>query len=176
MTLPFFSHLFTLITLLASLRQSQLEIEGVEREIVPVQIISLKEKIQNSHQWFFNAFGAFLKSNVCVLLDAGTMPGPTSIYYLWKAFDISSNVGGVVIVASKGKYGQNFLNPLIAAQKILSIRCRTSWINLCTSLFLSWQLTFFRVLIRCHIFQGNRSLDISRFFLEHSVLIVIVAK
>ena len=28
--------------------------------------------------------------NVCVLLDVGTMPGPNSIYHLWKAFDINS--------------------------------------------------------------------------------------
>jgi cellulose synthase/poly-beta-1,6-N-acetylglucosamine synthase-like glycosyltransferase len=33
---------------------------------------------------------------------------------LWKAFDINSNVGGACgeIVALKGKYGQNLLNPL----------------------------------------------------------------
>ena len=42
------------------------------------------------------------------------MPGPTSIYHLWKAFDINSNVGGACgeIVALKGKYGRNMLNPL----------------------------------------------------------------
>jgi len=42
------------------------------------------------------------------------MPGPTSIYHLWKAFDIKSNVGGACgeIVALKGKYGQHLLNPL----------------------------------------------------------------
>lgn len=42
------------------------------------------------------------------------MPGPTSIYHLWKAFDINSNVGGACgeIVALKGKYGQALLNPL----------------------------------------------------------------
>ena len=46
------------------------------------------------------------------------MPGPTSIYHLWKAFDINSNVGGPCgeIVALKGKYGVNLLNPLVAAQ------------------------------------------------------------
>ena len=99
-----------------------MKIEGPERGIVPVQIIfCLKEKNQkkiNSHRWFFNAFGAVLEPNVCVLLDAGTMPGPTSIYHLWKAFDINSNVGGACgeIVALKGKYGQNLLNPLVAAQ------------------------------------------------------------
>jgi chitin synthase len=99
-----------------------LKIEGAEKGIVPVQIIfCLKEKNQkkiNSHRWFFNAFGPILQPNVCVLLDVGTMPGPTSIYHLWKAFDINSNVGGACgeIVALKGKYGTNLLNPLVAAQ------------------------------------------------------------
>ena len=99
-----------------------MKIEGSERGIVPVQVIfCLKEKNQkkiNSHRWFFNAFGPILQPNVCVLLDVGTMPGPTSIYHLWKAFDINSNVGGACgeIVALKGKYGQNLINPLVAAQ------------------------------------------------------------
>jgi len=46
------------------------------------------------------------------------MPGPTSIYHLWKAFDINSNVGGACgeIVALTGKLGVNLLNPLVAAQ------------------------------------------------------------
>ncbi|THH31616.1 hypothetical protein EUX98_g2593 [Antrodiella citrinella] len=99
-----------------------MKIEGADRGIVPVQVIfCLKEKNQkkiNSHRWFFNAFGPILQPNVCVLLDVGTMPGPTSIYHLWKAFDINSNVGGACgeIVALKGKYGMNLLNPLVAAQ------------------------------------------------------------
>ncbi|KAF8313001.1 glycosyltransferase family 2 protein [Clavulina sp. PMI_390] len=89
---------------------------------VPIQVIfCLKEKNQkkiNSHRWFFNAFGPVLEPNVCVLLDVGTMPGPTSIYHLWKAFDINSNVGGACgeIVALKGRFWQNLLNPLVAAQ------------------------------------------------------------
>lgn len=95
-----------------------MKLEGADRGIVPVQIIfCLKEKNQkkiNSHRWFFNAFGPILQPNVCVLLDVGTMPGPTSIYHLWKAFDINSNVGGACgeIVALKGKYGRNMFNPL----------------------------------------------------------------
>ncbi|KAF8585057.1 glycosyltransferase family 2 protein [Ramaria rubella] len=99
-----------------------MKIEGAEKGIMPVQIIfCLKEKNQkkiNSHRWFFNAFGQILQPNVCVLLDVGTMPGPTSIYHLWKAFDINSNVGGACgeIVALKGKWGLNLLNPLVAAQ------------------------------------------------------------
>ncbi|EMD39480.1 glycosyltransferase family 2 protein [Gelatoporia subvermispora B] len=99
-----------------------MKIEGSDRGIVPVQLIfCLKENNQkkiNSHRWFFNAFGPILQPNVCVLLDVGTMPGPTSIYHLWKAFDINSNVGGACgeIVALKGKYGLNLINPLVAAQ------------------------------------------------------------
>ncbi|EJD38050.1 glycosyltransferase family 2 protein [Auricularia subglabra TFB-10046 SS5] len=99
-----------------------LKIEGAERGVCPVQVIfCLKEKNQkkiNSHRWFFNAFGPVLNPNVCVLLDVGTMPGPTSIYHLWKSFDINSNVGGACgeIVALKGKYLVNLLNPLVAAQ------------------------------------------------------------
>ncbi|OCF42866.1 chitin synthase [Kwoniella heveanensis CBS 569] len=89
---------------------------------VPIQIIfCMKEKNQkkiNSHRWFFNAFGACLRPNVCVLLDVGTQPGPDSIYHLWKAFDINSSVGGACgeIVALKGMFWKNLLNPLVAAQ------------------------------------------------------------
>ncbi|KIM21150.1 glycosyltransferase family 2 protein [Serendipita vermifera MAFF 305830] len=95
---------------------------GPQKEHAPIQILfCLKEKNQkkiNSHRWFFNAFGPILEPNVCVLLDVGTMPGPTSIYHLWKSFDINSNVGGACgeIVAMKGKWGSNLLNPLVAAQ------------------------------------------------------------
>ena len=101
-----------------SINPSSLNIEGSERGHIPVQVLfCLKEKNQkkiNSHRWFFNAFGPILQPNVCVLIDVGTMPGPTSIYHLWKAFDINSNVGGACgeIVALKGKYGQHLLNPL----------------------------------------------------------------
>jgi chitin synthase len=99
-----------------------MKIEGAEKGVVPVQIIfCLKEKNQNkinSYRWFFNAFGPILQPNVCVLLDIGMMPGPTSIYHLWKTFDINSQVGGACgeIVALKGKYGQYLINPLVAAQ------------------------------------------------------------
>ena len=123
-----------------------------DKGIVPTQIIfCMKEKNQkkiNSHRWFFNAFGPILEPNVCVLLDVGTMPGPTSIYHLWKAFDINSNVGGACgeIVALKGKYGQNLINPLgtrhilvhfagelmsrQSLRRTSSTRCLTSWVSL----------------------------------------------
>ncbi|GAA6030305.1 hypothetical protein JCM8097_009038 [Rhodosporidiobolus ruineniae] len=100
----------------------EMKFKSAERGIVPVQMIfCLKEKNAkkiNSHRWFFNAFGPILQPNVCVLLDVGTQPSPTSIYKLWKTFDLNSNVGGACgeIVALKGKYFTNLLNPLVAAQ------------------------------------------------------------
>ncbi|KAJ7072377.1 glycosyltransferase family 2 protein [Mycena amicta] len=92
--------------------------------IVPTQIIfCMKEKNQkkiNSHRWCFNphACQCLLQPNVCVLLDVGTRPAPTSIYRLWKAFDVNSRVGGACgeISAYKGKNWIQLLNPLVAAQ------------------------------------------------------------
>ncbi|KAF9316950.1 Chitin synthase, class 1 [Podila horticola] len=95
---------------------------GHEKGYVPVQILfCLKEKNAkklNSHRWFFNAFGQVLKPNVCVLLDVGTRPGSTSIYHLWKAFDLNSNVGGACgeICAMLGRGGSQLLSPLVASQ------------------------------------------------------------
>lgn len=100
----------------------EMKFKGAEKGLVPVQILfCLKEKNQkkiNSHRWFFNAFGPVLQPNVCVLLDVGTQPGVSSIYRLWKSFDVNSNVGGACgeIVALKGKLLSNLLNPLVAAQ------------------------------------------------------------
>src|SRR6266516_113972 len=90
---------------------------GVEKGIMPCQMIfCLKEKNQkkiNSHRWFFQAFGPILQPNVCVLLDGGTRPGGESLYHLWKAFDLNSNIAGACgeIVAMKGTLGKNLLNP-----------------------------------------------------------------
>ncbi|KAK3825572.1 MAG: chitin synthase 1 [Benniella sp.] len=95
---------------------------GHDKGYVPVQILfCLKEKNAkklNSHRWFFNAFGKVLKPNVCVLLDVGTRPGSTSIYHLWKAFDLNSNVGGACgeICAMLGRGGSALLSPLVASQ------------------------------------------------------------
>jgi chitin synthase len=43
------------------------------------------------------------------------MPNPTTIYRLWKAFDINSNIGGACseIVTLKRRY---LINPLVAAR------------------------------------------------------------
>lgn len=101
---------------------ADLKFKGAEKGIVPCQIIfCLKEKNQkklNSHRWFFNAFGKALTPNVCILLDVGTKPGPTSLYHLWKAFDTDSSVAGACgeIKAGKGKGWLGLLNPLVASQ------------------------------------------------------------
>lgn len=101
---------------------ADLKFKGAEKGIVPCQLIfCLKEKNAkklNSHRWFFNAFGQALNPNVCILLDVGTMPGDTSLYHLWKAFDNDSNVAGAAgeIKAGKGKAWLGLLNPLVASQ------------------------------------------------------------
>ncbi|CAG8576054.1 9674_t:CDS:2, partial [Racocetra fulgida] len=91
-------------------------IRGLDKNVSPVQILfCLKEKNAkklNSHRWFFNAFAAQLKPNVCVLLDVGTKPSGTSIYHLWKG------VGGACgeIKAELGTGCMNLINPLVASQ------------------------------------------------------------
>ncbi|KAK3296846.1 chitin synthase I [Chaetomium fimeti] len=88
----------------------------------PVQMLfCLKEKNQkkiNSHRWFFQAFGRVLDPNICVLIDAGTKPGGSSIYHLWKAFDLEPMCAGACgeIKAMLGTGGKNLLNPLVATQ------------------------------------------------------------
>jgi len=99
-----------------------MKIGGAEKGFVPIQILfclNLREESTfNSHHWFFNAFGQILQPNVYILLDVGIMHNPTSIYHLWKAFDINSGVSGACgeIVALKGTYGQYLINVLVAAQ------------------------------------------------------------
>ena len=66
-------------------------VEGNEAgNLVPTQMIfCLKQKNSkkiNSHRWLFNAIGLQLQPEVCILIDAGTKPGPRSLYYLWEAF------------------------------------------------------------------------------------------
>ncbi|KAI9312516.1 glycosyltransferase family 2 protein [Dichotomocladium elegans] len=98
-----------------------MQVKGADRGIVPAQIMfCLKEqnaKKINSHRWFFNAFGPILQPNVCVLLDVGTRPGNTSIYHIWKTFDINPNIAGACgEIRVQTKKGIALLNPLVAAQ------------------------------------------------------------
>ena len=67
--------------------------------------------------------------NVCVLIDVGTRPSHKSIYYLWKAFDLNSNVAGACgeIAAYKGKNWSALLNPL---GKSIDLASFVIWIGL----------------------------------------------
>ncbi|KAG6805123.1 hypothetical protein H0H92_000604, partial [Tricholoma furcatifolium] len=47
-------------------------------------------------------------------MDVGTQPGTTSIYHLWKAFDINVDGACGEIVALKGKWGRHPVNTLVA--------------------------------------------------------------
>ncbi|KAI9813206.1 MAG: Chitin synthase, class 2 [Thelocarpon impressellum] len=88
----------------------------------PVQMMfCLKQKNSkkiNSHRWLFNAFGRILNPEICILLDAGTKPGPKSLLALWEAFYNNKDLGGACgeIHAMLGKGWRNLVNPLIAAQ------------------------------------------------------------
>ncbi|TXT15990.1 hypothetical protein VHUM_00493 [Vanrija humicola] len=117
---PVKAHVFEYTTSFAL--DPDLHFKYPDRGIVPCQILfCMKEnnarKI-NSHRWFFNAFAPKLQPNVCILLDVGTMPAQKSLYHLWKAFDVNSNVGGACgeIATFKGKGWRLLLNPLVAAQ------------------------------------------------------------
>lgn len=113
---PISAHLFEYTTTFGL--DQDLHFRYPDKGVVPTQILfCMKErnaKKINSHRWFFNAFGPCLQPNVCVLLDVGTMPGPKSIYHLWKTFDLNSNVGGACgeIAAYKGKHWRSLANPL----------------------------------------------------------------
>ncbi|CDS10378.1 hypothetical protein LRAMOSA03054 [Lichtheimia ramosa] len=114
------AHLYEFTTQLSL--NPDLKFKNAMDSIVPTQILfCLKEKNQrkiNSHRWFFQAFCAQLKPSVCMLLDVGTRPGPSSIYRLWKTFDINRDVGGACgeVRAMTGTAGIALLNPLVAAQ------------------------------------------------------------
>ncbi|MCJ1224089.1 Chitin synthase, class 2 [Toensbergia leucococca] len=88
----------------------------------PVQMIfCLKQKNSkkiNSHRWLFSAFGRILNPEICILLDAGTKPGPKSLLALWEAFYNDKDLGGACgeIHAMLGKGWRNLLNPLVASQ------------------------------------------------------------
>ncbi|KAJ5459551.1 Chitin synthase G [Penicillium daleae] len=88
----------------------------------PVQMMfCLKQKNSkkiNSHRWLFNAFGRILNPEICILLDAGTKPGPKSLLSLWEAFYNDKDLGGACgeIHAMLGKGWRNLVNPLVAAQ------------------------------------------------------------
>ncbi|KAI8636718.1 chitin synthase 2 [Parasitella parasitica] len=117
---PVTAHIYEYTTQLSV--DPKMKFKNASKGIVPCQILfCLKEKNQkkiNSHRWFFQAFGPLIRPHVCVLIDVGTRPGDTSIYHLWKSFDIHSNIAGACgeIRTMTGKFGSALLNPLVAAQ------------------------------------------------------------
>ncbi len=89
---------------------------------VPCQILfCLKERNQkqiNSHRWALQAFGGILQPNLCVFIDVGTEPEGTSIYHLWKNFDLHPSCGSVSGVTKVliDRKSNSLINPLIASQ------------------------------------------------------------
>lgn len=92
--------------------------DSFEAYYPPIQIIyALKEhnggKL-NSHLWFFNAFSEQLMPIYTVLIDVGTIPGPTSIFRLIRSMDRNHQIGGVAGEIAVEK--PNYFNPIVAAQ------------------------------------------------------------
>ena len=94
------AHIFEYTTQLSVTANQQLirpSDEGTNT-LPPVQMMfCLKQKNTkkiNSHRWLFNAFGRLLNPEVCILLDAGTKPGPKSLLSLWEGFYNDKDLGG----------------------------------------------------------------------------------
>jgi chitin synthase len=118
------AHIFEYTTQLSVTANQQLirPTDDSSNTLPPVQMIfCLKQKNSkkiNSHRWLFNAFGRILNPEVCILLDAGTKPGPKSLLSLWEGFYNDKDLGGACgeIHAMLGKGGRKLLNPLVAGQ------------------------------------------------------------
>ena len=117
-------HLFEYTTQLSVTPNQQLirPTNNDATDLPPVQMMfCLKQKNSkkiNSHRWLFNAFGRILNPEVCILLDAGTKPGPKSLLALWESFYNDKDIGGSCgeIHAMLGRGWKKLLNPLVAAQ------------------------------------------------------------
>ncbi|KAL1310645.1 hypothetical protein AAFC00_000913 [Neodothiora populina] len=118
------AHIFEYTTQLSVTPNQQLirPLDDGPTTLPPVQMMfCLKQKNTkkiNSHRWLFSAFGRILNPEVCILLDAGTKPGPKSLLALWEAFYNDKDLGGACgeIHAMLGKNWKNLINPLVAAQ------------------------------------------------------------
>jgi chitin synthase len=121
---PTVAHIFEYTTQLSVTPNQQLirPNDNDATSLPPVQMIfCLKQKNSkkiNSHRWLFNAFGRILNPEVCILLDAGTKPGPKSLLALWEAFYNDKDLGGACgeIHAMLGHGWKKLLNPLVAGQ------------------------------------------------------------
>ncbi|KAI9048749.1 hypothetical protein LZ554_007580 [Drepanopeziza brunnea f. sp. 'monogermtubi'] len=118
------AHIFEYTTQLSVTANQQLirPSDDSTNTLPPVQMMfCLKQKNTkkiNSHRWLFNAFGRLLNPEVCILLDAGTKPGPKSLLSLWEGFYNDKDLGGACgeIHAMLGRNGRKLLNPLVAGQ------------------------------------------------------------
>ena len=94
------AHIFEYTTQLSVTANQQLirPQDDSSNTLPPVQMMfCLKQKNSkkiNSHRWLFNAFGRLLNPEVCILLDAGTKPGPKSLLSLWEGFYNDKDLGG----------------------------------------------------------------------------------
>lgn len=92
--------------------------DNFESYYPPIQLIyALKENNGgklNSHLWFFNAFSEQLLPTYTVLVDVGTIPGPSSIFKLIRSMDRNPQIGGVAGEIAVEQ--PNYFNPVIAAQ------------------------------------------------------------
>jgi chitin synthase len=106
------AHIFEYTTQLSVTPNQQLirPTDDSPQTLPPVQMIfCVKQKNSkkiNSHRWLFNAFGRILNPEVCILLDAGTKPGPKSLLALWEGFYNDKDLGGACgeIHAMLGKF------------------------------------------------------------------------
>ncbi|KAF7960577.1 hypothetical protein EAE96_000256 [Botrytis aclada] len=120
------AHVFEFTTQISITPDLQLSRPSLDADdsnnLPPVQLLfCLKQKNTkkiNSHRWLFNAFGRILNPEVCILIDAGTKPGPRSLLALWEAFYNDKNLGGACgeIHAMLGNRKSKLLNPLVAVQ------------------------------------------------------------
>ncbi|KIV99552.1 chitin synthase G [Verruconis gallopava] len=118
------AHIFEYTTQLSVTPNQQLirPLDDSSSTLPPVQMMfCLKQRNSkkiNSHRWLFTAFGRILNPEICILLDAGTKPGPKSLLALWEAFYNDKNLGGACgeIHAMLGRGWRNLVNPLVAAQ------------------------------------------------------------
>ena len=63
------------------------------------------QRKKKSHRWLFNAFGAILEPNVCVLLDAGTKPSQrVSIIFAKLLYHLGSPCGEIQTPTSEHGY------------------------------------------------------------------------
>lgn len=67
----------------------------------------------------YQAFGKILEPEICIQLDVGVKPRANCISEIWRTFNNNKNLGAAYagVKVRLGTYGQNVLNPLVAAHR-----------------------------------------------------------